>query len=65
MAHTRGLQRDRAKAIDNEIRRIIDECHEKARTILNENMDILHKCADLLIEKEKITGEEFTAFVEN
>lgn len=65
LAHTRGYSEDRAKAIDNEIRRIIDECHEKARTILNENMDILHKCADLLIEKEKITGEEFTALFEN
>lgn len=65
LAHTRGYSEDRAKAIDGEIRRIVDECHEKARKILNENIDILHKCADLLIEKEKITGEEFSMLFEN
>ena len=65
LAHTRGYSEDRAKAIDSEIRRIVDECHEKARKILNENIEILHKCADLLIEKEKITGEEFNALFEN
>ena len=65
LAHTRGYSEDRAKAIDSEIRRSVDECHEKARKILNENIEILHKCADLLIEKEKITGEEFNALFEN
>lgn len=65
LAHTRGYSEDRAKAIDGEIRRIVDECHEKARKLLNENIEILHKCADLLIEKEKITGEEFNALFEN
>jgi ATP-dependent metalloprotease FtsH len=48
-----------ATQIDNEIKSIISECHEKARKIINENIEILHKCADLLIEKEKIGQEEF------
>ncbi len=47
--------------IDSEVKRIIDECYAKARNIIEENMDVLHKTADLLLEKEKITGEEFTA----
>lgn len=64
LAHTRSYSEDRAKAIDSEIRKIVDGCHEQARTILKENMDVLHKCADLLIEKEKITGEEFEALFE-
>lgn len=64
LAHTRSYSEDRAKAIDSEIRKIVDDCHEQARAILKENMDILHKCADLLIEKEKITREEFEALFE-
>ena len=41
------------------MKRIIDECYEEAKTIINEHMDVLHKCASLLLEKEKISREEF------
>ena len=47
--------------IDKEVRRIITECYAKAREIIAAHEDILYKAADLLIEKEKITGEEFDA----
>ena len=47
--------------IDNEERRIIDECYEKARSLIQEHMDVLHACAGLLLEKEKIDQEEFEA----
>ena len=47
--------------IDEEVKKIIDDCYAKAKNILLEHMDILHKTADLLLEKEKITGEEFGA----
>ena len=42
-----------AGKIDEEVKRIIDECYEEAKTIINEHMDVLHKCASLLLEKEK------------
>ena len=47
--------------IDKEVRRIIAECYAKAKEIIMANEDVLHKSAELLIEKEKITGEEFDA----
>ncbi|MBO4288735.1 MAG: AAA family ATPase, partial [Lachnospiraceae bacterium] len=47
--------------IDNEERRIIDECYEKAKALLLENMDVMHACAELLLVKEKIDQEEFEA----
>ena len=39
----------------------MDQCHEKARKLIKENIEILHECANLLIKKEKITREEFEA----
>ncbi len=45
--------------IDEEVKRIIDECYQKARKIIIEYMDVLHSAANLLLEKEKITGQEF------
>ena len=47
-----------AGEIDKEIRTIISDCYAKARTIISENMDVLHSAAALLMEKEKITGKE-------
>ena len=61
LAHTRGYGENVAGMIDTEIKRIIDECYEKARTLIHENMDVLHACAALLLEKEKISKEEFEA----
>ena len=50
-----------ADLIDKEVKRILDECYEDAKRILTENIDILHKCAALLIEKERINQAEFEA----
>ena len=50
-----------AGMIDSEVKRIIDECYAKAKQIISENMDVLHAGAALLMEKEKINGEEFEA----
>ncbi|MBR0145752.1 MAG: cell division protein FtsH, partial [Eubacterium sp.] len=50
--------------IDSEVKRIIDECYAKARKTIEEHMDVLHKTAELLLEKEKITGEEFASLFE-
>ena len=44
-----------------EVRRIIDECYKEAKRILQENESVLHACAELLIEKERINREEFEA----
>lgn len=65
LAHTKGFSDATAKAIDDEVKRIIDECYEKAVKILKENEQILHKCANLLLEKEKIGREEFENLFES
>lgn len=61
LAHTRSYSEGIANAIDAEVRRIIDECYEEAKRILQENENVLHACAQLLIEKERINREEFEA----
>ncbi|MBQ8489351.1 MAG: ATP-dependent zinc metalloprotease FtsH [Pseudobutyrivibrio sp.] len=61
LAHTKGFSDATAKAIDDEVKKIIDECYEKAVKILKDNEQILHKCANLLIENERIGREEFEA----
>ena len=50
-----------AGEIDKEVRQIIDDCYARARQIIQDHMDILLRAADLLVEKEKLTGEEFDA----
>ena len=60
--HTsRGYGEKVAGTIDEEVKRIIDECYIKARNILEEHKDVLEDCAKLLLEKEKITRSEFEA----
>ena len=59
LAHTRSYSETVAAQIDEEVHTIVTKCHEDARRIIGEHMDVLHRCADLLIEKEKITKEEF------
>ena len=60
LAHsTRGYSEEIAGKIDEEIRRIMTECYERAEQIIRENIDVLHKSAALLLEKEKISREEF------
>ena len=66
LAHSRGFSESMAAVIDEEVKRLIDEAHTKATAIIKEHMDVLHRCAALLIEKEKIGQEEFEAlFSEN
>ena len=65
LAHTKGFSDATAKAIDDEVKKIIDECYEKAVKILKDNEQILHKCANLLIENERIGREEFENLFES
>ena len=65
LMHTsRRYSEEVASAIDEEVKRIIDECYEKAHQIISENRAVLNACADLLLEKEKITRAEFEALFE-
>ena len=59
MAHTRTYGENVATIIDEEIKDIIEKCHGKAGNIIKEHEDVLHRCAALLLEKEKITRAEF------
>ena len=61
LAHTRGYSEEVAKDIDQEIHDIIDQCHQRAKEIILQNQDVLHKCAALLLEKEKVQRDEFEA----
>ena len=58
---SRGYGEEVASIIDSEVKRIIDECYAKAKQILVENDKVLHDCAELLLQTEKITREEFEA----
>ncbi len=61
LAHTRGYSEKVAGEIDSEVKAIVDDCYAKAKAIIMSHEDILHKAAKLLLEKEKISGEEFDA----
>ena len=61
LAHSRGYGEGMATMIDQEIKRIIDESYKKARALIEENLAVLHKCANLLLEREKINQAEFEA----
>ena len=64
LAHARGYSEGVASAIDQEIKRIIDECYAKAKQMITDNRDVLDACANLLLEKEKISQQEFEALFE-
>jgi len=59
LGHARNYSESIAAAIDEEIKRIIDEAYNTATTILRDNIDILHRVAQYLLENEKMTGEQF------
>ncbi len=61
LAHAKSHSEAVAAEIDHEVKAIIDECYAKAKDIIKQHEDILHKCADLLLEKEKISRAEFEA----
>ena len=59
LAHTRPYGEDVAALIDREVKDIVDECYVKAKKLISEHMDVLKKSSELLLEKEKISREEF------
>ena len=64
LAHARSYGESVATAIDSEVKRIIDECYEKAKKIILDHENVLHKCCELLLEKDKISQDEFEALFE-
>lgn len=61
LAHAKGHSELISGEIDREVKSIIDDCYDKAKKIILEHMDVLHGCAKLLLEKEKIGRDEFEA----
>ncbi len=64
LAHTRSYSEEIANRIDEEVKKIIDSCYAEAKSIITEHMQVLHDCAALLIEKERIGRDEFEALFE-
>ena len=64
IGHTKSYSESTSKVIDDEVKSIIDRCHEQATKILTDHRDVLDRLAALLIEKERITREEFEALFE-
>ena len=64
LAHTRSYSEGIASTIDNEVKTIIDNAYAEAKRIILEHKDVLERCADLLLEKEKISREEFEELFE-
>ena len=65
IGHTKNFSEGTAEVIDREVKKLIDTCHEKATGILKDHMDVLHKLAELLIEKERIGQDEFKSLFEH
>ncbi len=61
LGHAKSYSEKTAGVIDKEVKRIVDECYEEARAMIMAHMDVLHKCAELLLEKERINRAEFEA----
>ena len=61
LGHAKSYSEKTAGVIDKEVKRIVDECYEEARAMIMAHMDVLHKCAALLLEKERINRAEFEA----
>ncbi len=61
LAHTRSHSEAVASEIDVEVKAIVDDCYKKAKDIIMKHEQVLHACADLLLEKEKIGRDEFEA----
>ena len=64
LAHTRAYGERITTIIDEEVEAIIQDAYGKARSLIESHMDVLHKSAALLLEKEKISGSEFEALFE-
>ncbi len=59
IGHAKNYGEDVAAAIDSEVKRIIDQCYAKAKAMIHEHEYVLHKCTEVLLEKEKVGQEEF------
>ena len=59
LGHTKSYGENVATVIDSEVKRIIDECYDKARSMIQEHVDVLHRCTEILMEKERIGQQEF------
>ncbi len=59
LGHAKSFSEETAVQIDSEVKRIMDECYAEARRILEEHIEILHRCAELLLERDRIDGKEF------
>ncbi|MDE7015156.1 MAG: ATP-dependent zinc metalloprotease FtsH [Kineothrix sp.] len=64
LAHAKGHSELVAGEIDKEVKEIINSCYAKAKAIIAEHEEVLHRCAELLLKKEKITREEFEALMD-
>lgn len=64
IGHTKNFSESTSEIIDREVKKIVDRCHDEATKILEENIGILNRLAELLIEKERIGREEFEALFE-
>ena len=61
LAHAKAHSEEISGEIDKEVKHIIDDCYTKAKDIILQHEDVLHSCAQLLLEKEKINRDEFEA----
>ena len=64
LGHARNYSEKVAALIDKEVRRIMDECYQEAKLIIESHIDVLHRCAAALLEKERINRAEFEALFE-
>ncbi len=64
IGHTKNFSESTSEVIDREVKKIVDGCRDRATKLLEENVDVLNRLADLLIEKERIGQEEFEALFE-
>ena len=64
LAHAKSHSEEVASEIDKEVKSIIDDCYKKAKDIILQHENVLHKCAELLLEKERISREEFETLFE-
>ena len=63
LAHTKSYGESIATVIDQEVKRIVDECHEQARKIIRENRDVLERCAQLYWSKRRLDGKNLRHFL--
>ncbi|MDE6025856.1 MAG: ATP-dependent zinc metalloprotease FtsH [Lachnospiraceae bacterium] len=64
LGHSRSYSDKVAAKIDHEVKKLIDNCYHEAKRIIKENIEVLHKCAELLLEKDRIDGKEFATLFE-